>query len=111
MKRALLALVLLATPLAACKSPSLVPASSQMLVLQADTSLDVLYNTAAKIYLGQVATMDSATKAKVKPLLQKARKLVVACDQGQVLGEATSMADQIGQATALIGSVKALLGA
>lgn len=110
MKAALVAIGLAAIALTGCATTPLVPEANQTIVLQTDTSLDLLYNTAARIYLSQVPTMDPALKAKVKPMLQKARSLVAACDNGQLLGAATSMVDQIGEATALIGNVKSLLG-
>lgn len=112
MKRALIAISLAAAlSLGACATAPLVPVPDQTLALQADTTLDVAYNVAAKLYLAQVPTMDPALKAKVKPMVQKARALVVACDNGQLLGQATTMADQIALASQLIGDIKTALGA
>lgn len=94
-----------------CANIPLLHGSTQVVVAQGETTLDLAYNVAAKAYLAQLPTMAPATKAKVKPILVKAHQLVKAADQAEAVGNAAGLADQIGQATQLIAQAKSLLGA
>jgi hypothetical protein len=96
--------------LAACQTPSLIPPTATVAVAEAGTTLDAAYNVAAQAYVSQLPTMSASVKATVKPLLVKAYGYVQAADQGQVLGNATTVTAQAQAAMDLIAQAKAALG-
>lgn len=98
-------------PLAACAGQtSLIPPTAEVQVAEGVTSLDDLYNKAAGVYLGQVAT-HPAWRTSVKPLLQKALPLIQVVDAAEKAGNATpaTLAAQTAQAIALIQQAQTVL--
>ncbi len=110
----LAAILLAAACVAACNgipASSLIPPSADVAVLQADTTLDGIYNATAQLYLAAAPSLSVSLHAQAKGLLQKARPIVQAADHAQALGDATTFQAQYAEAMALINQVKALLPA
>lgn len=117
------ATILLATAcVAACGSiptTPLIPASADVVLLQASTTADAAYNTAATTYLAvglqgflAIDPVNGANlHAQAKALLQQARPFILAADHAEALGDATTFNAQFAQASALLTQVKALLPA
>lgn len=99
-----------ALALAGCATNPIVPPAASVTVAEAGTTLDASYNVAAQAYLSELPTMSASLKATVKPLLVQAYAYVVAADQAEALGNATTVAAQAADAMALIAQAKTALG-
>jgi len=97
--------------LAACQTPSLIPANATVAVAEAGTLVDDLYNKAAQIYMATYTVLPAAQKAIVKADFAKAYAAVQLADSAQTLGNSTTLAADISAAEALISQAKADLGA
>jgi hypothetical protein len=106
------ALILIASGLpmlTACNTAPLVPPSSQVVAAKADYVFALAVNTAQNAYLDEVSTLSPATKAEVKPILDKALAAALAARSAEKLGDAATLADQASAAMALAGQAWAIL--
>jgi hypothetical protein len=106
---AFVALAFAAFACAGCATGPLVPPSTQVVVLQTDTTIDAAYNTAAQAYLAAEPSLPAGVKAQTKAVLVQAYGYVQGADTAQRLGDAATFNAQFAEASALISQVKALL--
>lgn len=92
-----------------CASPAIIPPSASVAVLQGDTALDASYHVAATAYLRQYRTLDPDTKSKCKVILAALYAAVVAADDAQVLGDASTLGAKISAATTLYHQLQPML--
>ena len=97
--------------LTACATPSIIPPSATVVIAEAGTTLDDLYNKAAQIYMATYTVLPAAQKAIVKADFAKAYAAVQLADSAQTLGNSTTLAADISAAEALISQAKTDLGA
>lgn len=97
--------------LAACQTPALIPSGSAVVVAEAGTSVDDLYNKAAQVYMATYTVLPAAQKDIVKADFAKAYAAVRLADSAQTLGNSTTLAADISAAEALISQAKMDLGA
>jgi hypothetical protein len=120
MKRLVIALALVSLSLGACKS--LTPPEAQVAVAKGDYAFEATYNAAAQLYLAEEANLPADVKATAKSVLLQ----LLDCPQGAAgactgyvvtartaaaAGDATTLATQIAQITALSGQVTAMISA
>lgn len=105
MKRSLV-IGLAALTLAACVTKPITPPAADVPVAQTVTAIDASYNIVAEAYLG---APPSALRAQAKPILLKAYQAVLAADDAERLGDATSITTQINLASSLLAQARALL--
>ena len=97
--------------LTACQTPALIPSGSAVVVAEAGTTLDDLYNKAAQVYMATYTVLPATQKAIVKADFAKAYAAVQLADSAQKLGNSTSITADIAAAEALINQAKIDLGA
>ena len=98
---------LTAAPLGGCAT---IAPSTQLIVLQGDTSLDLFFNTCLTAYIKAAPSLPAATQAQAKVLIADANKAVLAADAAAKAADSTSLAGNAAAAVTLVGEIYALLG-
>jgi hypothetical protein len=90
--------------------PLVTSTSTSTALLQGDTTLDLAWNTAMKLWIANGPAASDATKATIRPLIPKGYALVQAADSGQLLAGETSLGAEIAEAQTIITSISAAAG-
>ena len=95
----------------ACNTAPIVPPNDQIPVAQAETSLELAYNTAGTLYMQKVAdgSLTGANKATCKTVLQKWLAALHILRTAEAAGDATTVNAQLAAIPVLAQQAMAIL--